>query len=217
MDIETKDLVASGIFGWDGFERRTNRYGSFVISNESFGHVMSNVYYKDFTHLNSKRVHVFAKVIENRKSEHIGDMSLKLFPKMPNVGDIIDLGVGIFSYAPCKWDDAFIEFAISPEDGRAVFHIDPKLFYILHDQTVEIYMKETTEPFSEAVYYKEEKDIAIKNDDADSFQVKGDYKEGEKINIKPNEPVEIIPLSNGAFGITLRPLHAGEKAKITRS
>jgi hypothetical protein len=144
-------LLGMGIFSWETFERRSNRYGSFCLSANNYE---CNVTCQNYISLNvareyiGKKVKLIAKVIASRNSGHIGDLALKIFPTRPNVGDLIEIGVGefILESIPIGMKDCSI--SILPNDGRKIFLIDPRKFYMLHDQTVEIYIEKTEEDFS---------------------------------------------------------------------
>jgi hypothetical protein len=183
-----KTPVGFGIFSWAASERRSDRYGSFFMGDTNYDDTVKVVPRLDCAHLIGKRVKVWCKVVKARKSGHVGDLALKIFPKTPKVGEIVPLGVAIL--AP-RTDDAqamrfrnsdtemmrnlvrylassgkyeSLEVTIdpnensvarrtvimAPDDGRERFWIDPRQLYKLHDQTVELYMEETTEKFSTA-------------------------------------------------------------------
>lgn len=142
--------VASGIFTWDAVERRSNRYGSFVLTDTNFNKDASASVTYDLAALRSlehKRVHVVCKVITARKSGHLGDGFLKIVPSQPEVGEEIDLGVGVLHMEP-GFTDSEHTLKLHPGDAREVFWMDPRKLYRLHDQTVEVFVEETAADFS---------------------------------------------------------------------
>ena len=64
---------------------------------------------------------------------------------MPDVGEVVDLGVGTIAIQP-SWEASGVAVALRPDDGRADFWIDPRKLYRLHDQTVELFAEPTDEP-----------------------------------------------------------------------
>ena len=139
---------ATGIFAWDGNERRTNRYGAFTLNTESY----------------------------NCDAE-----------------------------AEARCDNLFPLIGKRVKDGRSDFWIDPRLFYRLHDQTVEVTVAETDEDFTPAPNLREAKIGAWANGDG-SLQVKK-VREGFVIGSK------VTPIGGGAF-IVDRNFAAGESVPI---
>ena len=126
--------IGQGVFGWDGEERRSNRYGSFNLLH-------SNCKVSIPTKLYGKRVRITCKVLKSRKSKHIGDLFLGIGPTQPEVGEVIELGVGVLHTEPCDWDErGNPTIILKPEDGRRELWIDPRKLYRLHDQTVEVFI-----------------------------------------------------------------------------
>lgn len=169
----TKMKIGHGVFGWDGFERRSNRYGAIHLSDTPYGEgpaackVMHDK--AALKKLSGKRVRITAKVIENRKSGHLGDASLKIVPSQPDVGEEIDLGVGEFEVTVGY--DGSPDILLKPSDGRDEFWMDPRKFYRLHDQTVDVFAEETTDAFSPVPDVKiPDENVAIVVEDG--FQVK---------------------------------------------
>jgi len=154
------EIVARGIFQWDGAERRTDRYGTFVIvahdedtafDRDGVKHVFSDweADEKDafldtakVARYVGKRTRITARVINTRQSRHIGDLFRGIKPSMPDIGEEIDLGAGEFFTEPSTWPaggccgEIFI--GLRPDDGRADDWFDPRKLYRLHTQTVEI-------------------------------------------------------------------------------
>lgn len=143
--------IAHGCFSWDGYERRSARYGSFVLHSSSYDGSEVATPFHDFNRLTAlldQKVKVVVKVLATRQSGHIGDMSLAIEPSMPEVGQEFVLGVGILQMGSCSWDNSVPEIRLQPADGRQEFWMDPAIFYKLHDQTVDLFIEATTEDFS---------------------------------------------------------------------
>jgi hypothetical protein len=96
-----KERVGHGVFGWSGTERRTDRYGAFVLAATAYAssdRIANHLDVKALRLLNGKRVHITCKVVTNRESGHAGDLALKVFPTTPDVGEVVDLGVARFAW-----------------------------------------------------------------------------------------------------------------------
>lgn len=144
-----KALVGHGVFSWDAAERRSNRYGSIHLDDVPYNGVkVCSSYLRVLLLPVGKRVRITAKVVEARDSGHIGDLFLKISPSRPEVGEEVDLGVGVLETA--KGYDGTLSLVLQPNDGRKELWIDPRKLYRLHDQTVDLYVEETSDPFSEA-------------------------------------------------------------------
>lgn len=147
-------LLGYGIFSWGAEERRSNRYGSINLCSESYdGEKSASGKEPELTFelhkLNHRRVKLMAKVVEARKSGHIGDRALRIKPSTPEVDQEIVLGVGILQLERCDWDP-LPSIVLVPKDRRTDLWLDPRILYQLHDQTVELYGEETEEDFHEA-------------------------------------------------------------------
>lgn len=139
------EINGTGILGWDGRERRTNRYGTFVLMQSGYeGNGRAKVEWSDSPGLLlGRRVSIKALVMEARMSGHIGDLFRNIFPTQPEVGETIDLGEGTFFMENFGWHDGNgIGVGIVPDDGRDFDWMDPAKLYRLHDQTVLVTIKE---------------------------------------------------------------------------
>lgn len=177
------ELIASGIFMWSASERRGRRYGYIYNADTNYNSdvkVEPKTLVDVMSKFEGKRVRFIAKVIENRQSGHAGDLFCypRMFPVMPEAGEEIVVGIGTFSTTSDPDTVAGsadnIAFGVIPSDGRDYFWIDPRVIYRLHDQTVELYVEETTEadlPLSDVVDEAVEGKV-ISNGDG-SFQVVG--------------------------------------------
>jgi hypothetical protein len=138
-------LLSYGIFGWDSRERRTLRYGganTYDVGSDgnnygSFHHRESDAEKE----LRGRRVRLFAEVTEARDSSHVGDYHLKIRPTKPEVGEVVELGVGRLGIGEH-------DFLLHPEDGRDVLWMDPRKLFRLVDQTVLLCAEETDAPYS---------------------------------------------------------------------
>lgn len=171
----SKQILAKGILGWEGTERRTNRYGSIHLSttpyNPTAGSAIVKYSHKLLERLSGKRVRLTVEVVESRDSGHIGDLFLKIAPQRPDVGEVVDLGVGILG-SEVGWDGQ-PDIFLAPKDPSKDLWMDPRKLYRLHDQTVIVYVEETTDAFSKRPNLKSSgvEGEAISNGDG-SFQVR---------------------------------------------
>lgn len=82
-----------------------------------------------------------------------------------------------------SWDDD-PNIALVPGDGRETMWIDPRLLYRLHDQTVDVFIEETTDDFSPAPDLRSADEKAAtfhdEDDESQSFQVKN-MESGERV------------------------------------
>lgn len=189
--------IGFGIFSWNANERRSNRYGSFGLHQSDYNNKVKAVtdVSKDVCQeMIGKRVHITCKVIESRESSHFGDMFLQILPTKPDVGEIVDLGVGIFDLL--EDEGVAITIVLKPGDNRKELWIDPRKLYRLHDQTVEVYAEETSDDFTPVADLNSAEEGAISNGDG-SFQVKGVNVEDPNFRIYPN----VDKIGDGMFCI----------------
>ena len=139
--------IGRGVFGWDGGERRSDRYGVVNLSRSTFESTICDIAIDRAAaaSVNRKRCRLRARVLEARDSGHIGDLFLGIYPSKPDVGEVVDLGVGTIAIQP-SWEADGVAVALRPDDGRVDFWIDPRKLYRLHDQTVELFAEPTEEP-----------------------------------------------------------------------
>lgn len=143
-----KMKIGSGVFGWDGAERRSDRYGHVHLGADPYAKssvCVPGLNMEAVMGLVSKKVKMWAIVAETRESGHVGDLEYGIKPTTPEVGERVDLGVGLLGIEKVPWD-ANPALVLVPEDGRNTFWIDPRALYRLHDQTVELHVEETDEP-----------------------------------------------------------------------
>ena len=135
----TKHILGTVKFTWKEKERRTDRYGSVYLleSNRTSESIYAVITVPPSIY--GKKVKLMALIKETRKSAHIGDFFRKIYPRNPNVGDLIVLGEGrIFT----KKNDDHLEVGVLPEDGRSIDWMNPRSLYDCHDQTVDIIAQE---------------------------------------------------------------------------
>ena len=192
-------LIGKGILTWDGKERREGRYGALKLNQETF----KNDVKRSDTYLDTEavksfkgRVRITCKVLETRESGHIGDVFLGIRPSTPEMGEVIEVGVGL-PLLEKSWDD-IPSLLLTPEDGRLVNWIDPRILYRLHDQTVELYAETTEDPCHPAPDLEVPTEEGVHCFGDDSFQVK---------NVDPETLArvipKVIPLGDGVFMLGL--------------
>ena len=176
------ELLGRGIFTWDGVERRSLRYGSVALNDTPYNEaeIVERVWYPDaIAALIGKRVLLTASVVATRDSGHLGDMALGIKPSRPEECAIIELGIGTLA-SEKSWDDS-PNLILLPEDGRSRFWYDPRILYRLHDQTVNLYGKETTRACAEPYSHTPIKPHVISNGDG-SMQFVGVANEGIRVD-----------------------------------
>ncbi len=133
------NLIGTGILNWPRHERVYDRYGVVALwpRDDEHGDPLS----MDVVPLEGIRGQLIAKVLEARKSSHIGDLFREIYPVTPEVGEEIVLGEGIVFYDVNSDGRTFI--GLKPEDGRTNDWLDPKKLYRAHAQYVELYFKKS--------------------------------------------------------------------------
>lgn len=190
--------IASGVFGWDAGERRSRRYGAFHLTDSPYSNrplQRCAVPWYDWSRISpliGQRVRLQCLVTETRDSEHCGDEFLEVYPSTPTVGEVLDLGVGIFGTMESSYPDISGYFSLRPGDGRKELWIDPGVLYRLHSQTVSLMAEVTTDDFTLAPIYDALQDgvIAVEN----GFQVRG--LDPEEI-VKSLPSMELVDLGDG--------------------
>lgn len=209
-------VLGRGIFMWDAPERRTQRYGYVFGGNSTYENdVFTKPEFNDklAERLKDKQVKLSVKVLQARKSGHVGDLYINVMPSQPQVGEEMVLGVGKFDFQPNPFTEGCYDVALVPEDGREEYWFDPHILYRLHDQTVEFYAKLTDEPCHAAPDIKPVRAAgAISNGDG-SIQLVGKHfgglKEGDTIKVK----AKATRLGAGLFSIE-RPNAEGNKGEV---
>jgi hypothetical protein len=159
----TMHKLGHGVFTWSGGERRSDRYGSFNLCSESYEGVAGakptyDTVLADL--LEDKRVRLVVKVVSTRKSGHIGDLFHGLHPSTPEIGEEVDLGVGLFHSEPSEFNQEIHSTFLIPGEPptREVFWFDPRKLYRIHDQTVDVFVEETDAEFSPSPAKSREED-----------------------------------------------------------
>jgi hypothetical protein len=189
---------ATGVFMWDAHERRSNRYGSFYLTKQTFSKTATASVHvpNDIDSLAGKRVHVKATVLAARQSGHCGDMFLNIFPSMPEIGEVIDLGVAVLHLTISLSGDR--EFTLVPNDDRKELWLDPHLLYRLHDQEVRVEFIDTEKEFTAPPVMNIDTEMkgAKVTSDGNTFQVKN-VELTDNMTIKPR----VTSLGDGLYSI----------------
>ena len=134
-----------GVLNWPARERRSDRYGTVGLFEQSGGYDGGEVHenavkYKPLPkYRNSvfgKHGKLVVKILETRQSGHLGDLFHGVGPKTPKVGEEIVLGTGMLFHAENEGFDGIV--GVEPVDGRQTLWLDIKALYRCHDQTVEL-------------------------------------------------------------------------------
>lgn len=139
--------IGYGILTWDRGERVTARYGAIFLGRKDYKEAVSCAAMVDTDNLRvleGKRVRLKAVVVEARNSGHCGDFFLNIMPSKPEVGEEVEIGVGVLGLDPCS-ESPGPAMSLQPEDGREHLWIDPRKLYRLHDQTIRLYIEETSD------------------------------------------------------------------------
>lgn len=203
--------IGSGVFTWDGQERRSDRYGAFVLDHSAYSGERVCEVALDMPALRAlagRRVRLVAVVLEARKSGHVGDLTHEIYPSTPEVGERVELGVGELRIGRVEWPPNFVpSIELVPSDGRKVFWIDPRKLYRLHDQTVEIYAEETEDaPHAAPDLKKAEREVRVAVASEGSFQYKNLDPERDEVSIAP----EVRSLGGGMFAVNMPVLGDGK-------
>jgi hypothetical protein len=130
-DCGNASPLGTGVLTWNRRERVTDRYGTVRLGSEPDA--------ESTVALNNSnagsRGTLFARILETRKSTHIGDCFRNLFPTTPTVGDRIKLGYGQLFF---EEEDDVQSVGVCPPDGRHSDWLEPKALYTCHHQTVEL-------------------------------------------------------------------------------
>lgn len=149
--------IGSGIFTWCSSERRSGRYGTFFLAPSDLEERVQRDVHLDVAALRAlegRNVRIALRILESRPSGHLGDQFLKVFPGAPPaVGSVIELAVGRLlladhSHHDARYHPTQVGIGTAPSDGRAELWLDPRVLYVLHDQTVELLIEETADPES---------------------------------------------------------------------
>ena len=213
--------IGSGIFSWCSSERRSGRYGTFFLAPSDFEERVQRDVHLDVAALRAlegRNVRIALRILESRPSGHAGDQFLQVFPGTPpDVGSVIALAVGRLLLADHRHHDVRyhptqVGIGATPSDGRAELWLDPRVLYVLHDQTVELLIEETADPESAPsplLLNQPVEDGVIVNADGETLQFRGERFEGcGSVTLRPD--VEPVP---GGFLITPPRPEPGKRLK----
>lgn len=202
MKMQQKHRIGMGIFGWEGTERRTSRYGSFVLLDQDYNQTVTVDTSEDqavLKALKGKRVKITCVVKESRKSGHVGDVFLRVFPSQPDVGEEIVLGVGTLATSP-SFDPLRTQIGLRPSDRRSELWMDPRKLYRLHDQTVEVFIEETREPEHVVEPFSGQNESGTQDLGDGTFQMKK-VPDASKVRVPPT----VEHVSDGLFVLDWAP------------
>ena len=215
-------IVGSGIFTWCSSERRSGRYGTFFLTPSDFQETVRRAVHLDVEALRAlegRRVRIALRVLESRPSGHAGDQFLQVFPGAPPpVGAVIELFVGrllLVDHGEHSLRDHPTRVGIGavPGDGRAKLWLDPRVLYVLHDQTVELLVEETTDPETppSPLVGLAVEDSAIMNSDGETLQLRGEpFSSCGFLTILP----DVEPVPGGGFRLTPARPEPGKRLNV---
>src|SRR6267142_6535668 len=127
--------LGTGVLTWHPSERRSDRYGTVWLIDSSDGVILESAVHVPLVNLPQTGTagKLFVRVLEARKSHHIGDLFRGIFPSTPASGETIVLGEGSF------FKEQSDEVGLRPVEERRSDWLDPNALYRAHDQTVELY------------------------------------------------------------------------------
>lgn len=177
--------IGSGIFSWCSSERRSGRYGTFFLAPSDFGERVQRDVHLDVDALRAlegRNVRIALRILESRPSGHAGDHFLRIFPGTPpDAGIVVELAVGRLLLADHGHHDVDyhptqVGIGTAPNDGRTQLWFDPRILYMLHDQTVELLIEETADPGSppSPLLDRPVEDGVIVNRDGRTLQFRGE-------------------------------------------
>lgn len=141
---QTKNHLGTGVLTWDGKERRSDRYGTVWLMPDGTTSLSGEEYPKSL--INAEMAHgLIGKygdlicVVKNvRESTHIGDIFRSIYPRKPEIGQIIVLGSGRFFTEPAHNGGVFV--GVSPDaDEKVADWLNPRSLYDAHEQLVELF------------------------------------------------------------------------------
>lgn len=129
----TPILLGTGRLSWPRDERVSDRYGCVMLMQESDDDALLGAAVVDLV---GTRGRLHATVISTCDSQHIGDIFRGFYPTRPEVGEVIDLGVGAVFTDRCE---QYVTVGLTPDDERDSDWLDPSALYRCHSQTVNLY------------------------------------------------------------------------------
>lgn len=126
------ERLGTGILTWNSYERVTDRYGTVAlcagILDESYAPIAAGF----AGQVGSLEV----RVLQTRKSDHIGDLFRGFRVSTPRVGDRFVLGVGRLFYDEQEWGTSV---GCEPIIPRLRDWLSPAVLYQVHHQTVDLF------------------------------------------------------------------------------
>lgn len=138
-----QNFIGEGRLTWAKPERITDRYGSIYLIPEGHDSLTpepspSLVLNKQVEPFLGEWGSLVAVVTQARQSTHIGDLFRGIFPTIPEVGEIIELGSGWLFAEQLDWVPG-ICVGLEPNDGRDTDWLNPHKLYHAHEQSVKLY------------------------------------------------------------------------------
>lgn len=126
--------LGTGALSWGAADRRSDRYGAVMLMEINPGDPEQDLLRYESL-LAGTRGTLSAKIIEVRKSGHIGDLFHGFQPGGAIQGEVLNLGVGTLFYETVG---KYRVVGVQPDDGRDEFWLDPKLLYRAHECIVKL-------------------------------------------------------------------------------
>lgn len=137
-----------GQFNWNGLERRSDRYGGIMLlgAHDDWDSPAPRVSLDPLLCFIGQRVKITARVLETRNSYHVGDLSRGIYPTKPDIGWVVELGIGTVRDIEDVGGHDHLLFQRDGRPDNGPDWMDPAVLYKLHCQTVELTIQETDEP-----------------------------------------------------------------------
>ena len=133
--------LGRGVLTWTPYERQSDRYGVVYLIEEGHDSFTrepspSQVDEAVACAFEGFAGELIAVVKAARISTHIGDIHRGVYPRKPEVGQVIVLGKGRLFRAPIV--EGGVGVGLRPDDGRAVDWLSIRALYDAHEQTVDL-------------------------------------------------------------------------------
>lgn len=135
-------MLGTGVLTWTPNERRSDRYGAVYLVKEGGNSLSTDGPWPSLVDeatacaFEGFAGELIAVVKIARDSTHIGDFFRDVYPRKPEVGQIIVLGKGRLFRTSAP--DGGIGVGLRPDDGRETDWLDIRALYDAHEQTVEL-------------------------------------------------------------------------------
>jgi len=115
--------LGEGALSWNSLERRGGRYGTVMFCAASSIEVPLGPYNLDESQVASLVGHagtLAVRVVETRESSHVGDLFMKIAPRVPQVGQVITLGNGklFVDGSSAEWEGCSTSVGVEPSSER---------------------------------------------------------------------------------------------------